>query len=285
MSADPSSGRRPDNIAAAIADVSDRASLLVREEIELAKAEVTEKVTKLLKGAVVGVAAGVFFLTALFFVLIGCAWLLYYFLPVNEWAYFFGFFAMAVILVVLGVIAGLIAAKVVKRSAPPVPTMAIAEAQKIKAAVSSPPAPGSTSSYSPPPAPGSASSYSPPPVPSSPPPYAADAPPVPASPPPVADPPPPAGPPVPAPSSPPAEESVPLAEAAPAPAPEPPAVAYEPAAPEAAGAPEAAPEATAPEPPAEPVTDEHPAAPRPEPSAGGGLAADAIFEKRREEGE
>ena len=34
----------------AIQDVTERASLLVREEIELAKAEVTEKVTKLRQG-------------------------------------------------------------------------------------------------------------------------------------------------------------------------------------------------------------------------------------------
>ncbi len=72
---------QPQNIAAAIAEISERATLLVREEIELAKAEVGEKATKLAKGAVVGVAAGVFFMTALVFALIGCAWLLYYYLP------------------------------------------------------------------------------------------------------------------------------------------------------------------------------------------------------------
>ena len=125
----------PSNIATAITDISERASVLVREEIELAKAEVTEKVTKLAKGAIVGVVAGVFFLTALVLFLVGCAWLLYYYLPGNDFTYFWGFFAMAVILVVLGVIAGLIAAKVVKKGAPPVPTMAIAEAQKIREAV------------------------------------------------------------------------------------------------------------------------------------------------------
>ena len=123
------------SIATAIADVSERASLLVREEIELAKAEMTEKAGKLAKGAIVGVAAGVFFMTALFFVLIGCAWLLYYFLPGNEYTYFWGFFAMAAILVVLGVLAGLVAAKVVKKSSPPVPNMAIAEARKIRESV------------------------------------------------------------------------------------------------------------------------------------------------------
>jgi hypothetical protein len=125
-------------IAAAITEVSERASVLIREEIELAKTEITEKTTRLAKGAVVGVVAGVFFLTALFFVLIGCAWLLYYELPIgNDFTYFWGFFAMAVILVVLGAIAGLLAAKVVKSGAPPAPTMAIEEARKIRETVSS----------------------------------------------------------------------------------------------------------------------------------------------------
>jgi hypothetical protein len=127
----------PKSIAAAISEVSERAQLLVREEIELAKTEVTEKVGKLAKGAVVAVAAGIFLVTALFFVLIGCAWLLYYELPIgNAYTVFWGFFAMALILVVLGIIAGLIAAKVVKKGSPPVPSMAIEEAQKIRETVS-----------------------------------------------------------------------------------------------------------------------------------------------------
>jgi uncharacterized membrane protein YqjE len=135
-------GQGPQNIAAAITEVSERASLLVREEIELAKAEVTEKATKLAKGAVVAVAAGVFIVMALIFALVGFAWLLYYYLPGNAFTYFWGFFAMTAILLVLGGLAGLIAAKVVKRGAPPVPTMAIEEARKIKEAVSTPPPPG-----------------------------------------------------------------------------------------------------------------------------------------------
>jgi hypothetical protein len=49
---------------------------------------------------------------------------------------------MAVILILLGVVAGFIAAKAVKKSALPVPSMAIEEAQKIRQAVSAPaPAP------------------------------------------------------------------------------------------------------------------------------------------------
>lgn len=125
-------------IAATIAEVSERATQLVREEIELAKAEVTEKATRLAKGAVVGIAAGIFFVTALFFVLVGCAWLLYYYLPIgNQFTYFWGFFAMALILIILGLIAGLIAARAVKRGAPPTPDLAIEEARRIRETVSS----------------------------------------------------------------------------------------------------------------------------------------------------
>lgn len=124
-------------IATAITEVSERATLLVREEIELAKAEVTEKIGKLAKGAVVAAAAGIFLVTALFFVLIGCAWLLFYELPIgNSLTFFWGFFAMAAILVVLGVVAGLIAAKAVKKGSPPVPSMAIDQARKIRETVS-----------------------------------------------------------------------------------------------------------------------------------------------------
>jgi hypothetical protein len=43
---------------------------------------------------------------------------------------------MAAILVVLGVIAGLIAARAVKKGSPPVPSMAIEEARKIRETVS-----------------------------------------------------------------------------------------------------------------------------------------------------
>ena len=130
-------GDIPKGIAAAITEVSERATLLVREEIELAKAEVAEKASRLAKGAVVGVAAGIFFITALFFVLIGCAWLLYYYLPIgNQFTYFWGFFAMALILIILGLIAGLIAARAVKRGAPPTPDMAIEEARRIRDTVS-----------------------------------------------------------------------------------------------------------------------------------------------------
>jgi uncharacterized membrane protein YqjE len=137
----PGGGQEPQNIATAIADISERASVLIREEIELAKAEVTEKASRLARGAAVAAVGAVFFLTALVMFLFGCAWLLYFYLPGNDFAYFWGFFAMAVILLVLGGIAVLIAMRALKRATPPTPTMAIDEARKIREAVSTPPAP------------------------------------------------------------------------------------------------------------------------------------------------
>jgi hypothetical protein len=137
MSAPVEGEQRSANLAAAITEVSERASLLVREEIELAKAEMTQKATRLAKGAVVGIAAGVFVVMALFFALIGLAWLLYFELPIgNQFTYFWGFFAMALILLLLGAIAGFAAAKAVKAGSPPTPKMAIEEARKIRETVS-----------------------------------------------------------------------------------------------------------------------------------------------------
>jgi uncharacterized membrane protein YqjE len=129
-------GQGPQNIATAISDVSERAATLVHEEIELAKVEFAEKTQELIRGAAVAAAAGVFILMAVILALVGGAWLLYYYLPGPTYAYFWGFFAMAVILLVVAAGAGLLAARIVKRSSPPVPTMAIDEAKKIRDTVS-----------------------------------------------------------------------------------------------------------------------------------------------------
>jgi uncharacterized membrane protein YqjE len=124
------------NIAQAIQEVSDRATLLVREEIELAKTEMTEKVTKLIKGAVVGIAAGIFVVFALIYLLHGFAWLAWYELfPGNQ--FFWGFFIVAAVLLLLGALAGYIAARALKSGAPPTPAMAIDEAKRIRETVQS----------------------------------------------------------------------------------------------------------------------------------------------------
>ena len=129
------------SIVQAIQDVSDRASLLVREEIELAKAEVTQKAMKLGKGAVVAAAAGFFVVGALIMILFGSAYLAYWAIPfpgdtANNQV-FWGYFTVAAILLVLAGLAGFIAAKAFKAGAPPAPNMAIEEAKLIKETVAS----------------------------------------------------------------------------------------------------------------------------------------------------
>jgi uncharacterized membrane protein YqjE len=124
------------NIAQAIQEISERVSVLVHEEIELAKAEMTEKVTRLVKGAVIGIAAGIFVVFALVYLLHGFAWLAWYELfPDNQ--FFWGFFVVAAVLFLVGALAGFIAARAVKSGSPPTPVMAIDEAKLIKETVQS----------------------------------------------------------------------------------------------------------------------------------------------------
>ena len=134
---DQNSDTTTQNIAQAIQEVSDRAQLLVREEIELAKVEVTEKLTKLIKGAAVGLAAGVFVLFGVFLLLDGFAWLAYWAIPFPEGTFFWGFFVVAAVLFLLGALAGYIASRAFKSGAPPTPQLAIDEAKLIKETVQS----------------------------------------------------------------------------------------------------------------------------------------------------
>jgi uncharacterized membrane protein YqjE len=120
------------DLAQTVQEVSERVSLLVREEIELAKAEVTTKITKLLRGIVIGAFAGIFVLVGLLFLLHGLAWFAWWALPVGNQTFFWGFFFVAGLLFVLGGVAGFLAARFLKASTPPVPEMAIDEAGKIK---------------------------------------------------------------------------------------------------------------------------------------------------------
>jgi hypothetical protein len=122
----------------AIQEVGERASVLVREEIELAKAEVTEKVTKLGKGAAVATAAGVFVLGALVMILFGLAYFAYWIIPFPDGQPFWGFFTVAAILLLLAALAGYVAARALKAGTPPAPKMAIEEARLIKETVASP---------------------------------------------------------------------------------------------------------------------------------------------------
>jgi uncharacterized membrane protein YqjE len=111
-------------------DVTEGVSSLVREEIQLAKAEVSEKAGKIARGAVVGIAAGVFAFLALILVMEGIAWLL------NEEVFngktWPGFFIEAAIFLLIAALAALVAYKAVKAGSPPVPTQAIEEAKLTK---------------------------------------------------------------------------------------------------------------------------------------------------------
>jgi uncharacterized membrane protein YqjE len=127
---DRSVGDDDRSVGELVFDVSERVSILVREEIELAKAEVSEKVSKLVRGSVVGIAAGVFALFGLAMLLHAFAWLLNdLFFEDTVWL---GFLIEAVIWFVIAAIAGLVAYRAVQAGAPPTPDMAIEEGKRIK---------------------------------------------------------------------------------------------------------------------------------------------------------
>jgi uncharacterized membrane protein YqjE len=108
-----------------VQEVSEKASLLVREEIELAKAEITGKVKTLGKGAVVGAAAGVFLVFALVTFLHTLSWLFVDLFNSKIWV---GFAITTLLLVVFAVIAGLLAKRWLSTGAP-TPDLAIEEAK------------------------------------------------------------------------------------------------------------------------------------------------------------
>lgn len=118
----------------AVQDVTERASLLIREEIELAKREVTDKVTKLIKGAVVGIVAGIFAVFGLVFLLDALAWGIWELFDMDR-DFWVGFLIVAVLLFLFGGIAGFLAARFLKRGSPPTPQMAIEEGKLIKETV------------------------------------------------------------------------------------------------------------------------------------------------------
>ncbi len=113
-----------------VSDVTDRASLLVREEIELAKAELRIKGERLGKGAAAGAAAAVFGLFTLVYFLHALAYFLGEVL-FGE-AIWLGYLVVTVILFVLGVVAAVLARRFIRRGTPPKPEMAIEEARRTR---------------------------------------------------------------------------------------------------------------------------------------------------------
>jgi uncharacterized membrane protein YqjE len=123
-----------DSIATALAEISDKLTQLVHDEIELAKAEVGEKI-KSLRAGMVGIAiAAVFGLLLAPFGLLTLAW------GLNSLfgSIWLGFLVVLVVLLVGAAAGGWLAWRKLRVGAP-IPTMAIDEAKKIQATVTSKP--------------------------------------------------------------------------------------------------------------------------------------------------
>jgi H+/Cl- antiporter ClcA len=113
-----------------VTDVTEKASLLVREEIELAKAEVSAKVTKLGKGAGALAAAGVLAVFALIFLLEALAWFLN---DAFDWTTVWpGFLVTFFIIIIVGALAGFLGYRWLQGGAPPTPDLAIEEAKRTR---------------------------------------------------------------------------------------------------------------------------------------------------------
>jgi Putative Actinobacterial Holin-X, holin superfamily III len=122
--------KQSESFAAAVTEVSEKMSVLIREEIELAKAEVVTKVSSIARGAAAVAAGAVFGVFALVFVLLSIAW------GINSatGSLWLGFVIVMVLLLALTAGAFLFAWRKLKVGAPK-PTMAIDEAKKIRATV------------------------------------------------------------------------------------------------------------------------------------------------------
>jgi Putative Actinobacterial Holin-X, holin superfamily III len=128
LSVDPK--EQPDSIAAALTEVTERVTALVHDEIELAKAEIEVKVKGLVRG---GVAVGAGAVFGLFAVIVGVGTLCWGLNSLFS-SLWLGFLVTFVLLIALTAGAFVFAWRKFKVGAP-TPTMAIDEAKKIRATV------------------------------------------------------------------------------------------------------------------------------------------------------
>jgi hypothetical protein len=126
----PPTGSAEKGLGEIVTEVTSKAQLLVKEEIELAKAEVTAKVSKLAKGAIFFVAAGVLGL-------FGLIWFFHFLaLGLANWLGLENWVGYAIVTVFLFIIVGILAflgLRSVKKGTPPTPELAIEEAKKTRA--------------------------------------------------------------------------------------------------------------------------------------------------------
>ena len=118
------------NLGEIVSEVSEKASLLVRQEIDLAKAEITQKVGKLTRGAAIGAAAGVFLIFGITMFFHTLAWFLFDIFDFN--AIWYGFAIVTGMLFLLAILAAFVAYRLFKKGAPPTPDLAIEEAKLIR---------------------------------------------------------------------------------------------------------------------------------------------------------
>jgi Zn-dependent protease with chaperone function len=124
------------SVADIVGEVSQKASLLVREEIELAKAEVTLKAKRLGGGAAAAGAAGFVLLLALIFFFHALAWFFADLLGDQDFLpIWLGFLIAMSVLILIAAIAGLFALRFFRRGTPPTPQLAIEEARKTRATI------------------------------------------------------------------------------------------------------------------------------------------------------
>ncbi len=126
---DPAAGEAADrSVGELVLDVTERLTLLVREEIQLAKTEISEKIGKIVKGSAAAALAVLFVVLAFAMLMHTFAWLLNdLFFEGELWL---GFLVSALIWLLLAAIAGALAYRAMKAGAPPVPEMAIEEAKR-----------------------------------------------------------------------------------------------------------------------------------------------------------
>jgi hypothetical protein len=127
-------GERPDSLAAAVTEVSDKLGVLVREELELAKVEVTTKLSSLARGGAAVAAGAVFGVFAVIFLLLTIAWVLDAIFVSGAGDIWVGFLIVLVVLGIATVGSFLFAWRKLKVGAP-TPNMAFDEAKKIRASV------------------------------------------------------------------------------------------------------------------------------------------------------
>jgi hypothetical protein len=115
-----------------VSEVTSKAQLLVREEIELAKAEVTTKVSKLAKGAGFFAGAGILAVFGLIYFFHMLAIGLADWFSLKLWV---GYAIVTVLIFVFVGVLGLLGLRSFKKGTPPVPELAIEEAKKTQAAL------------------------------------------------------------------------------------------------------------------------------------------------------